>query len=92
MTNIIGCSILNIYAEKSNLMIKPHVPVFVNDYLQALLDTVLIEQNLKNDYAVVMETAFYFEDDRVVGDLMLLPDADSLKVLVNGFKCNVGTD
>jgi hypothetical protein len=39
-----------------------------------------------------METAFYFEDDQIMGDLMLIPDSLALKVLVNGFKCNVGTD
>jgi hypothetical protein len=53
---------------------------------------VLVVQNIKHDYAIVMETAFYFEDDQIVGDLMILPDTESLKVLVNGFKCNVGTD
>jgi len=92
MTNIIGCSILNIYAEKANMLIKPNVPTFVNDYLQSIVDTVLVVQNIENGYAIVMETAFFFEDDQVVGDLMLLPGADSLKVLVNGFKYNVKTD
>ncbi|MCL1864838.1 MAG: chemotaxis protein CheW [Spirochaetes bacterium] len=92
MTNIIGSSILNVYAEKSKMLIKPNVPTFVNDYLQSIIDTVIAVQNIKNDYAIVMETAFYFENDQVVGDLMLLPDTNSLKVLVNGFKCNVGTD
>ncbi|MCL2155926.1 MAG: chemotaxis protein CheW, partial [Leptospirales bacterium] len=92
MTNIIGSSILNVYAEKSNMLIKPNVPTFVNDYLQSIVDTVLVVQNIKHDYAIVMETAFYFEDDQIVGDLMILPDTASLKVLVNGFKCNVGTD
>ena len=92
MTNIIGCSILNIYAEKANMLIKPNVPTFVNDYLQSIVDTVLVVQNIQHGYAIVMETAFFFEDDQVVGDLMLLPGADSLKVLVNGFKYNVKTD
>jgi chemotaxis protein CheY-P-specific phosphatase CheC len=92
MTNIIGCSILNVFAEKSNMLIKPNVPSFVNDYLQSIMDAILIVENIKRDYAIVMETAFYFEDDRIVGDLMILPDTASLKALVNGFKCNVGTD
>ena len=92
MTNILGCSILNIYAEKANMLIKPNVPTFINDHLQSIIDTVLVVQNIRHDYAIVMETAFYFEDDQVVGDLMMFPDTDSLKVLVNGFKCNVKTD
>ena len=92
MTNILGSSILNVYAEKSNMLIKPNVPVFVNDYLQSIIDTVIVVQNIKHDYAIVMETDFYFEDDQVVADLMILPDTESLKVLVNGFKCNASTD
>ena len=92
LTNIIGASILNIYAEKSNMVVKPNVPVFVHDYLQSVMDTVLIMHNIEHDYAIVMETAFYFENDQVMGNLMLLPETHSLKVLVKGFKSNVRAD
>jgi len=89
LTNIIGASILNIYAEKSNLVVKPNVPVFVHDFLQSVIDSVLVMHNIEHDYAIVMETAFYFEDDQVMGNLMILPETESLKILVKGFKSNV---
>jgi len=92
LTNIIGASILNVYAEKSNMVVKPNVPTFVHDYLQAVMDTVLIMHNIEHDYAIVMETAFYFENDQVMGNLMILPETESLKVLVKGFKSNVRAD
>ncbi len=92
LTNIIGASILNVYAEKSNMVVKPNVPTFVHDYLQSVMDTVLIMHNIEHDYAIVMETAFYFENDQVMGNLMILPETTSLKDLVKGFKSNVRAD
>ncbi|HOV08758.1 MAG: Chemotaxis protein CheA [Spirochaetes bacterium ADurb.Bin218] len=89
LTNIIGSSILNVYAEKSNMIVKPNVPVFVHDFLQAVIDSVLVMHNIEHDYAVVMETAFFFEDEQIIGNLMLLPETESLKLLVKGFKSNV---
>ncbi len=92
LTNIIGASILNVYAEKSNMVVKPNVPTFVHDYLQSVMDTVLIMHNIEHDYAILMETAFYFEDDQIMGNLMILPETASMKVLVKGFKTNVRAD
>lgn len=92
MTNIIGSSILNVYAEKSKLVVKPNVPTFVHDYLQSVMDSVLVMYNLQDDYAIVMETAFYFEDDKIMGNLLILPEADSLKTLVKGVRSNVSAD
>lgn len=92
LTNIIGSSILNVYAEKSKLVVKPNVPTFVHDFLQSIIDSILVMHNIQHEYAIVMETAFYFEDDRVVGNLMILPEAESLKTLVSGIKKNVISD
>ncbi len=89
LTNIIGASILNVYAEKSNMVVKPNVPIFVHDFLQSVIDSVLVMHNIEHDYAIVMETAFYFENDQVMGSLMILPETESLKLLVKGFKSNV---
>jgi len=71
------------------MIVKPNVPVFVHDFLQAVIDSVLVMHNIEHDYAVVMETAFFFEDEQIIGNLMLLPETQSLKLLVKGFKSNV---
>jgi hypothetical protein len=62
----------------------------VRDYLEAIIDSILVMHNIQDDYAIVMDTAFYFEDDNIVGNLMLLPEANSLKMVVENLKANVG--
>ena len=74
------------------LVVKPNVPTFVHDFLQSIIDSILVMHNMQNEYAIVMETAFYFEDDRVVGNLMIMPEAEALKNLVSGVKKNVISD
>jgi two-component system chemotaxis sensor kinase CheA len=86
ITNIVGSSVLNVVAEKTGLAIKPDVPLIVHDYMQSILDTVLVKFNMTNDYAIVMDTAFYFEDDQVIGNLMLLPEAESARDIANKLK------
>ncbi len=82
VTNIIGSSVLNVFAEKTGLAIKPDVPVIVHDYMQSIMDSIIVKYNISNDYAIVMDTAFYFENDQVIGNLLLLPEADSMKEMV----------
>ena len=82
VTNIIGSSVLNVFAEKTGLAIKPEVPVIVHDYMQSIIDSILIKYNMQNDYAIVMDTAFYFENDQVIGNLLLLPEAESMKTMI----------
>ena len=45
-----------------------------------------------NDYAIVMDTAFFFENDKIIGNLLLLPEADSLKIIVERMRSNVGSN
>ncbi len=82
VTNIIGSSVLNVFAEKTGLAIKPDVPVIVHDYMQSIMDSIIVKYNINNDYAIIMDTAFYFENDQVIGNLLLLPEADSMKDMV----------
>ncbi len=88
--NIVGSSVLNVFAEKTGLFIHPSIPTIVRDYLEAIIDSILVMHNIQDDYAIVMDTAFYFEDDDIVGNLMLLPEANSLKMVVENLKANVG--
>jgi len=92
LTNIVGSSVLNIFAEKTELLIKPSVPTIVHDYMQSVIDSILVLHNIANDYAVVMDTSFFFEDDRIIGNLLLFPEAESLKKIVEGLRSNVGSN
>ena len=88
ITNIIGSSVINVFAEKSGLVIKPSVPTIVHDYMQSVIDSILVMHNMTNDYAIIMDTAFYFEDDNIIGNLLLLPEAESLKILVSRLRAH----
>ncbi|MCX7678849.1 MAG: hypothetical protein N2316_06485, partial [Spirochaetes bacterium] len=54
----------------------------IHDYMQATLDSILVMHSIKSDYALIMETDFYYGDDRIIGNMLVLPDTDSLKTLV----------
>ena len=82
VTNIIGSSVINIYSEKTSLAFKPSVPTIVHDFMQATLDSILVMHNIHNDYALIMDTEFYYRDDRVIGNLLILPETDSLNRIV----------
>lgn len=86
ITNIVGSSVVNAFSEKTGLVIMPSVPAMVNDYIQSILDSILVLHNMKNDYALIMDTVFYYEDDRIMANLLILPDSESLKTLVSNLR------
>ncbi|HOU84542.1 MAG TPA: chemotaxis protein CheW [Spirochaetota bacterium] len=86
ITNIVGSSVVNAFSEKTGLVIMPSVPAMVNDYIQSILDSILVLHNMKNDYALIMNTVFYYEDDRIMANLLILPDSESLKTLVSNLR------
>ncbi len=80
--NIVGSSVINVIADKLSMAIKPSVPTVTHDYMQATLDSILVMHSVKSDYALIMETDFYYGDDRIIGNMLVLPDTDSLKIIV----------
>ncbi|HPW52525.1 MAG TPA: chemotaxis protein CheW, partial [Spirochaetota bacterium] len=45
ITNIVGSSVVNAFSEKTGLVIMPSVPAMVNDYIQSILDSILVLHN-----------------------------------------------
>jgi chemotaxis protein CheC len=83
VTNIVGSSVVNEFSEQTELVIKPTVPTLVHDYMQSILDSILVLHNISNDFALIMNTVFYYQDETIIGNLLILPETDSLKVIVN---------
>ena len=83
VTNIVGSSVVNEFSEQTELVIKPTVPTLVHDYMQSILDSILVLHNISNDFALIMNTEFYYQDETIIGNLLILPETDSLKVIVN---------
>ena len=92
ITNIIGSSVINVFAEKSDLAIQPSVPTIVHDYMQSIIDSILVMHNMSSDYAIIMDTAFFFENDEIIGNLLLLPETDSFRIMVEGLRSHVGSN
>ncbi len=92
LTNIVGSSVINIIAEKTGLVIRAGIPTIVHDYLQSVIDSILVLHSLINDYAIVMDTSFFFENDRIIGNLLILPEADTLKIIVDRMRSHVGSN
>ncbi len=83
VTNIVGSSVINVIAEQASVAIKPDVPTVVHDYMQSIIDSLLVLHNIRNDYALIMDTIFYYQDDRVMGELLIMPEPESLKKIVS---------
>ena len=79
VTNIVGAAILNVISEKIDLAVMPDVPFVVHD----LMDKIFASQKLQNEYAIMMDTAFFFEDDQAIGNMILLPETDSMVIIAD---------
>jgi chemotaxis protein CheC len=89
LTNIIGSAVINIFAEKTGIAIKPGIPTIVHDFMQSVIDSILVLHSMMDEYAIVMDTAFYYENDQIIGNLLLLPEAESLKIMLERMKSYV---
>ncbi len=66
------------------------VPGLVIDMAQAILDTVLVELEQREEIAIVIETEFLEDDKQLTGSFFLLPEADSLKNFFTAFSKSLG--
>ncbi|MGB4268729.1 MAG: chemotaxis protein CheW [Spirochaetota bacterium] len=82
VTNIVGSAVVNAFADKIEMAIKPTVPSVVHDYMQSILDSILAFHTVENEYALVMDTEFFHQDDRVIGKLLIMPTTSSLITIV----------
>lgn len=86
VTNIIGSSMINTFAEKISLTIRPDIPTIIHDYIQSTIDSILLQNNITGEYALSFNTFFYYHDDRVLGRLLILSEAESLKKMIKKLK------
>jgi chemotaxis protein CheC len=61
------------------------VPTLVVDMAQAILDTVLVDLEQKDDLAIVIETRLTENDRQLTGRFFLLPEVGTLPKLFNAF-------
>jgi chemotaxis protein CheC len=66
------------------------VPGLALDMAQAVLDTVLVELEQREEIAIVIETEFLENGKQLTGSFFLLPEAGSLKKLFIAFSKSLG--
>ena len=77
-----GCY-LNALSTFINRKVMHSVPQISHDMLGAVMDSVLVDLSVENDYALVLETAFTLTDGRCKGFLFFVPTSDSLSMIFN---------
>lgn len=80
--NILSSSYLAALADFTGLHLNHSVPSIAVDMAGAIVDIVLIEISQHSDYALLIETVFVEEEDRITGYFMLIPDTGSLEIIL----------
>ncbi|WP_298271681.1 chemotaxis protein CheC [Geobacter sp.] len=81
--NILASAYLNALGSLMHKTLIPSVPVLSFDMAGAVIDYVLIELGEVGDLALMVETEFFGEDEKISGQFFLLPDPESLKIILN---------
>lgn len=81
--NILASAYLNALGTLMHKTLIPSVPVLSFDMAGAVIDYVLIELGEVGDLALMVETEFFGEDEKISGQFFLLPDPESLKIILN---------
>ena len=80
--NILASSYLNALSQFATLTIVPSTPALAYDMAGAILSTILIELSEVSDYALLIETEFQEDGEAIDGSFFMLPDLDSLHILL----------
>jgi chemotaxis protein CheC len=81
--NIIMATFLNALSYMTNLTFLPTPPQLAVDMAGAVLGTVLADANVAEDYILVLKTAFATAAGNIEGSFLIIPDMDSLDLVVN---------
>jgi chemotaxis protein CheC len=65
------------------------VPTLVIDMAQAILDTVIVELEQKDEMAIVIETELIENEKQLTGSFFLVPEAGSLQRLFNAISASM---
>lgn len=92
VTNILTGAYLQALSEMTHLQFHPTVPAFAHDMAGALVDSILSEIGQVADYALLIDTDFVTDDEGegVRGHFFLVPDPDSLPVILQALGVKEG--
>ncbi|MDD5260006.1 MAG: chemotaxis protein CheC [bacterium] len=79
---IVTGSFLTALSKMVNTTIIPRVPTLTLDMVGAIIDFILIDLSQEVEFAIVIEIRFEEKDSHVSGHFFLLPNPDSLKIIL----------
>jgi chemotaxis protein CheC len=82
MGNVTTGAYLNALAAITNLRITHSIPNYASDMLMSIMDGILIRLSLEAEDAVVVETEFSIEENKVHGYILFIPDPEGLQVIL----------
>ncbi len=80
--NILGGSYLTAISEFTNLKVLQSIPYLSIDMAGAVLNIVIAEAGKTGDYALLFNSELYNDDEKLFGNLFLVPRDDSCKILL----------
>jgi chemotaxis protein CheC len=82
ISNIMTGAYLNALSLLTNLNLIPSVPAYACDMSGALLDAVLLESGMIEDYALLIETCFSMPNRVINGHFFLIPEPGALDAML----------
>lgn len=84
--NILASAYLSVLGNMLNITLIPSIPSLAHDMVGAVVDLVLINLGEVGDSAFVFETEFYDVKEDIKGHFFLLPDPDSIDVIMEAIR------
>lgn len=82
VANILAGAYLSAMSNLLGLSLLPSVPSLAFDMAGAIVDYILIELGRESDLTLVVETEFFGDGHAIRGHFFLLPDPNSLKLIL----------
>lgn len=80
--NIIGGSYLSAIMEFTNLSITMSIPYLCIDMIGAIMNVAAVEVGQMGDFAIMFQSQLFNESERIIGDLLLIPDENSCDTMM----------
>ncbi|MBI4745883.1 MAG: chemotaxis protein CheC [Deltaproteobacteria bacterium] len=88
--NILASAYLSVLGNMLDITLIPSIPSLAHDMVGAVVDIVLSDLSEIGDTAFVFETEFYDITDDIKGHFFLLPDPESIEVIMRAIRSKNG--
>ena len=82
LANVVGSSFLNTLADRSGCELRPTEPTFVYDMLAAVLDSLVAEQSLMADNAILIDTRMAESEQGIGVHFLFLPSPELIDMII----------